>query len=189
MKVKNTWFVAVGVVLAVAVIVLWGSQKVGAAISQFFPSDCYTAAATTTLNFMTPGTATTTLACNMGGEGAKEAVVVAQVHASSTATEYLFGIEESMDGIDWYPISAQQIASSSPIFSLYDKGTVRYTYASTTIGGVAEAENALNGSRNNISFSVPTRMSRVRVFVGLASSTNAVPARSNGAIWMKIIPR
>src|SRR3990167_5151546 len=76
------------------------TQVARAAVAYFNPSTCYTGSATTSVAYMTPGTATSTVTCVLGEEGARSAVIAVQVTASSTNTQYRFGAEESMNGID-----------------------------------------------------------------------------------------
>ena len=158
-----------------------------------FQTSCVTASATSTLAYMLAGNATTTLACNMGVEGARSAKVVFQVNASSTNAVYNFFVEESMDGIDWYPIPMNQVASTTVPFSLNVNGSLSYKFASTTIGGLAAgaSENALGvtgtDNRDHGSFEIPVDMKRVRVYVTMPFPTGA--ATSSGAIWMQVIPK
>ena len=193
---RTVHFVAiVGLMLVTALFIAFsfGQPLVKAAIQAFSPSNCYTAAATSTQSYMTFGTATTTLACNMGNDGANTAVVTAVLNASSTDTIYNFYVEESMDGQDWFPVSANQSASTTEPFNLNISAYTYYKFASSTVGGAAQgaSSNLLGVSgtnnRNHISFNVPVRMERVRVYAALASST--IPDIRNGAVWMQIVPR
>lgn len=162
----------------------------GAAMLVFSPTNCYTAAATSTLSYMTPGTATTTVTCPMGNDGASTASLAIQVNASSTSSLFNVYVEESMDGQDWYPIGAPDTASTTP-YNLSLRAYSTFTFASSTIGGTPsllgasttyqgyEAEN----NRNHYLIDVPVRMKRVRAYT-------AIPAGStNGAVWMQIIPK
>ena len=175
--------------------------KIAKATSLIFaPSNCYTASATSSPVYMTPGTATTTLECSMGYDGRREAVLAIQINASSTATRFDILIEESMDGQDWYPISMNQTASTTNPFSLTTRGTMTAKFASSTIGGNAlgVSTNRLGVSgtdnRNHYSATIPVRMRQVRSVVTLAPY-DAFPSQSttspsqNAAVWQQIIPK
>lgn len=154
-----------------------------------FKTDCYTAAATSTLAYMTPGTATTTVTCPMGSDGADSASLAIQVNASSTASVFNVYVEESMDGQDWYPIGAPDTASTTP-YNLSLRAYSTFTFASSTIGG---SRSALLGAsttyqgyeaednRNHYLLDVPVRMKRVRAYTGMTGAS--------GAVWMQIIPK
>lgn len=159
-----------------------------AAALVFSPADCYTANATTTLAYMTPGTATTTVTCPMGSDGADSASLAIQVNASSTATSFNVYVEESMDGQDWYPIPS---ASTTDAFSLQIRPYSTFTFASSTIGGTTGMNGASTtfqgytstNNRNHYLIDVPVRMKRVRAFTTMPIGS------TNGAVWMQIIPK
>src|SRR3990167_1777653 len=94
------------------------TQIAKGAVAYFNPSTCYTGSATTSVAYMTPGTATSTVTCVLGEEGARSAVIAVQATASSTNTMYLFGVEQSMDGIDWFPVRFGLQASTSPTLAV-----------------------------------------------------------------------
>ena len=171
-----------------------------AAISIFSPSTCYTNLATTSPAYMTPGTATSTVSCNLGIEGAKAAVLTVQVNATSTNTLYKVFVEESWDGIDYYPVSMNQTASTTGIGGTFDAsvgGSISYKFASTTtINGAgvgASTSLGVNGTnnRNHFEVDIPVRLRYVRAYAVLPSPpiTNAATSSYNGAIWMQILPR
>lgn len=157
----------------------------------FAPVDCYTAAATSTLRYMTPGTATTTVTCPMGNDGANSAVLAIQINASSTDSTFDVYVEESMDGVDWYPVPSQSVGSTSPMFALGTRPYSRFQFAASTVGGsVGGSGIGLSGTqnRNHYELDVPVRMKRVRAYMGMAS-TSTTGAAMNGAAWMQIIPK
>lgn len=159
----------------------------------FAPANCYTAAATSTLAYMTWGAATTTVSCGMGNDGADTAVLAIIVNATSTNTIYNFNVEESMDGHDWYPIAINQTASTSPVLTLTDRRTASLRFASSTIGGGGSpvvSGVGVNGTnnRNHYTMDVPVRMKRVRAYASISSAATTT-VNGNGAIWMQIIPK
>lgn len=191
---KNAIIIAVVTLALVgAAIVIFGQAVANAAIANFSPNNCYTAAATSTLGYMTPGTGTTTATCNLGFEGARSAAVAVEVNASSSITTYQFYTEESMNNQDWFPVTPNVVASTTNPTFLTAKGYVQLQFSSSTIGATGLG-SSLNGTgvdgtnnRNHYLFEVPVHMRYVRVNAALASST--IPSIQNGAVWMQIIPR
>ena len=151
----------------------------------FSPADCYTAAATTTLKYMSNGLATTTVDCPMGSDGANSAALAIQVNASSSPlTVFNIFVEESMDGVDWYPIP---VATTTDPLNLAIRPYSTFAFATSTVGGTAPSASqsgvGLNGTqnRNHYILDIPVRMKRVRAYAGVTGA--------NGAIWMQIIPK
>ncbi len=190
--------------IGIALFVLLGygmglqTKLVGAfdAVGTYFGRpDCYTAAATSTLAYMTPGTATTTVTCVMGQSGGSSAILNVIVNATSTNTLYRFVVEESMDGDDWFTI-ATTTPNSSWISDGYDS-VFTYIFASSTVyGATANAGASLLGvdgtnNRNHFSIDIPVRMKQVRVRVNLPINAVGVGATTTyrGALWMQIVPK
>ena len=150
-----------------------------------FKTDCITASATSTLTYMTIGTATTTVTCSMGGDGAQSAVLAIEVNASSTASLFNVYTEESMNGIDYYPINNNQTASTSNPFNIAQRGYSTFAFASSTIGGVLAGSNSIgvNGTnnRNHYTLNVPVNMKYVRAYIYVTGA--------NAGVWMQIIPK
>lgn len=183
--------IPVGISLIISVLVVLSFlnfNKVKAAILNFTPTTCYTAAATSSLAYQTPGAATSTLAgCLLGSDGAQSAVLISQVNASSTNSVNNFFVEESMDNIDWYPINLGYLASTTTTFTVNAPGMFSYRYASSTIGGVPNTTGLLGqdgtNNRNEFVVDIPVRMRYVRAYAACATGG------TNCAVWMKIIPR
>lgn len=179
----------VGLILGALLAVYFSAPHfASAAPSRFVAPNCKTAAATTTITWMTPGAGTTTLSsCFLGNDGADVASLILQVNASSTATRFVGAVEESMDGIDWYRISPSQTASTSSTIELGTKGSFAFNFASSTIGGVAVSTGlaGYNGTNNreDMVIDVPVRMKYVRAHVGIAGGT------TNGGVWMQVLPK
>ncbi len=142
---------------------------------------------TSTPVYMTAGTATTTATCYLGNDGVQEAVVQVALTASSTNTTVVVGVEESMDGVDWYPVlvPGQENATTSPVLDLDTTGTYSFQFASSSFGGGAQVATDNFDLR---AFSVPVRMKQVRAFASLASTTGHL-TNKNGAVWLGIVPR
>lgn len=170
-------------VLAIAYLAGFHTMIAKAAVLVFSPTNCYTAAATSTLQYMTPGTATTTVSCDMGYDGASAAVLAIQVNASSTAAIFNIYVEESMDGQDWYPVG--QGASTTNPYGLGTRAYSTFSFASSTIGGAVAPANGVGVSgtqnRNHYELDVPVRMKRVRAYAGITGA--------NAGMWMQILPK
>src|SRR3990167_2795926 len=169
----------------------------GKAAMLVFKTECVTASATSTLSYMTYGTATTTVTCPMGNDGADTAVLAIQVNASSTNSIFNVYVEESMDGQDYYPIVANETSTTTNPLILSTRAYSTFIFASSTIGGTAgllgasttyqgyEAEN----NRNHYELSVPVRMKWVRAYAAIGTTTTQILNSGNGAVWMQIIPK
>ncbi len=159
-----------------------------AAALGFSPSNCYTASATTSPAYINGwGTGTTTVSCTSGSDGANSAVLAVEVNGSSTASIVNINVEESMDGLDWFPITPPQAASTTNPFVIATRGAFQITFASSTMGGVTADTGSLGVSgtnnRNDYVIDVPVRMKRVRAYATIPAAAN------NAAVWMQIIPR
>lgn len=169
---------------------LFGVGVVAAAISPFFvsasplyfPSTSKTATATSTLSYMTPGTATSTLAYDSytAGDNFKTdmASLLVQTTASSSSAVFNISIEYSQDGIDWYQdnLSSFQASSTPGTTNVSKFNSLTFTAASSTIDGVLS--NAPQSRVINVM--MPTRFVRAVISVGIGSA--------NGAVWAQWIP-
>lgn len=153
-------------------------------------ANCKSASATSSLTYMTKGTATTSVTCVFGQDAAHTAVLAILVNASSTASIFEGIVEESVDGQDWFPINANKVASTSAAWTLTNRGTFNFRFASSTIGAVAVGNGAnrlgVNGTdnRNHYEIEIPVNMKRVRAYLYPTSDPEA-----NGAAWMQVIPK
>ena len=136
-----------------------------------------TNAATTTLSFMTPGTATTTynFDTNKDGDmGLDSAILNFQFSGSSTASQIRWRITTSSDGVDYY----QYLEDVSANATSSNMASQEYalSFASTT-----ELSAKLgNSTRMHRAMEIPTNDRYLRVEFYL-------PAGSlNGAVWAQI---
>src|SRR3990167_7684905 len=145
------------------------TKLAGASASLFVNTACYTASATSTLTYMTPGTATTTLECFLGQDGAHKATLAIEVNASSTLTQYNFFVEESYDRLDWFPVTLSQTSTTTSPFDLVERNVLSVLFSSTTIGatelGASPNRIGADGSdnRNHYIADIPVRLRHVRV--------------------------
>lgn len=147
-----------------------------------------TATATTTVTYMTPGTATTTLSYDSQTDGSSpdnSAILFVQYTASTSLNILRARVEHSNDSIDWYPENAIALngtgltnnATSTQLVG--DASTYKWQTATTTAitDGLAGSGTA---SRVHLSLPIytPTRYTRV-VFWNRAGE-------GNGALWAEI---
>lgn len=131
----------------------------------YFAPGVSTAAATSTLSFMTAGTATsTTPTYDSYSDGSNQkadgATLLEQLTGSTTATTMKASIEESADNIDWYVESA------------------------TTTTALGTKQGGVSGLSSTTLWSIPftPRLRYARVVF-------TIPAGSvNGAVWGAIVP-
>lgn len=149
------------------------------------------ASATTSLESMTPGTATTTLTYDtwqdpnntliIQNETQNTLSLAVQFSASSTALSVLnWHFEYSDDNKDWYPTSLFNFASTTPAlsFSRYDE--YQWITASSTCQAVD------NACRSNRIVNVPTLSRYVRVLFSMKGSPTS---HNNGGVWAEFIPQ
>lgn len=159
-----------------------------------------TATATTTLSFMTPGTATTTLYFDSqsdGGLPTKSAILMTQFTASSSVSTLQINQEYADDtpgvnckdtplACDWYQGSQGMIntgvATSTNNPKIFDVAIVpqySWLFASSTIGGSGLAA-VNNFDARVIPISTPTRYTRLWFSMKIV-------ANGNGAVWAKVV--
>lgn len=173
----------------VALAMLFGTTGVALANPSTFNSATSTAAATTTVKYMRPGVATTTVPTfdaysqTFAGSSYKAdfAVLLIQFTASSTLSTLNGAFEYSADGIDWYRnflIDPNQVATSTgSTFGLVNPFSFQMKFASsTTIGGVAYT----NANMTTAALLVPTPLRYTRIVLSEIGA--------NGAVWASLLP-
>jgi hypothetical protein len=160
----------------------------------YFSPGAATAAATTTVVYMTPGTATTTLYYDTYNSGNTQktnaATVLTQFNGSSTsailgiAVEYAqgdgtFDCDATPAACDWYQnATIGQLAGWSTTTATQDIATVKkfsWQYVATPAGGAAGTAATTTRA---VVVDTPTRYMRV-----IYTMTGA-----NGAIWAQVVP-
>lgn len=151
--------------------------------------------ATTTVTYITPGAATSTLQVSNGdGSTALEtAIVNFQVISSSTPPQLKIRPEVSSDGIEWYPISTptSTTGTTSPLMAYSEylwSGQATSTGAVTTVGSEVASSTAgtplnLVGTRytGSLNLTNPEPFIRVVFYVP--------PGSPNIALWASIIAK
>lgn len=174
------------ILAAIALCFVFGTVAVRANPSFF--SNTQTAAATTSITYLTPGTATTTLVYDAGAFGdsfaSNGASLLIMWNGSSTVSTLNADIQYSQNGQDWFnngmgtDIDAG-IGSSSP--SLANPVSITLAYASTSPDRAGFFGNAVAASSTNriVNVDMPTRYVRAVFFVPVGSP--------NGALWAQFI--
>lgn len=141
-----------GIVALIAATAVMLTSGVAFATALFTGNRAMTATATTTVVYMSPGAATTTLVydayeasgtnqTNSGNLVIPDTVALAvQGVASSTLSVLNIACEYSYDNIDWYQNNLSY-ATTSGITSIAAPSTFSYTFATTTLNGVAIGNN------------------------------------------------
>lgn len=184
--------------LITGAIIYWSTRPTssfgGSAVSTFSPQSCYTSSSTSTLNYMTPGTATTTLACPLGEFGADSAVLnMTFVGSSSPLSVFNIDIQYSQGGngadctlnpspCDWSPVAFSTLdypylATSSPSLSTVQQFT--FPFASSTISRGAVTN--LNSATTTRLIVIPTPTRYVRAIFSITGA--------NGAVQAQFLPR
>lgn len=176
---RNTFAIS-AIVVAALVAMTIAAVPAHANPSQFVRAQ--TAPATTTLTYLTPGTATTTLAINgVSNTAFDSAVVNFCLTASSTSSTINMGTEYSQDGQTWYADEITVRATTTPAtLSATVPNTFSYTYASTTPGGAATSATSNTGCKT-VPLLTPEKYARVFFTVPVGAT--------NGAVWAEIVAK
>lgn len=178
MAIRKTSIVWTIALVAAALLWLIAPSFVKASPSEFAPTK-ETAAATTTLVYMSPGLATTTLSYDsLSGDSVKINTlnVAFQYTASNTAPTLNVRFEDSQNGVDWYPRSTI-VGSATTSLMTAPYNNMSFVLSTTTdIGG-----SGTNG-RIHESFTVNAPMRWVRAIFSVPQGT------TNGGLWAQFIP-
>lgn len=159
-----------------------------------------TGIASTSVKYMTPGAATTTLVydtyCQNGSNQtdvgntsvANSLALLTQLSASSTNTTLNIAIEYSQDNVDWYQdnLLASTTSGFTLPFPVTNPNSYTWLFASSTLNGVAQANNGPTASSTRIGkvmkIYAPTRYVRIVYTLGVASGA------TGAALWGQILP-
>lgn len=152
-----------------------------------FPPGAKSAVATSSVNFLTPGTGTTTTtydSYNINGTNqpttgltsdTDSATLLVQFVGSSTSAVLGISYEYSQDGVDWYKDSTT-LSTTTVAANITTPNSLSWTYAGLTLGGAGGTSAT---TTRILSVGTPTRYVRA-VF----TMTGA-----NGAIWDQFVPK
>ena len=134
---------------------------------------CQTDSATTTLNYITPGAATTTLSCSI--ELTDQVDLLVLFRASSTVSELRWRYEYSRDNIDWYPGQEEFVATEAT-------STVRVPATFTEYSWTYASSTPTSGGNTDTSFKrvqikdLAARYMRIKFYLPIGSANGAVYA-------------
>jgi hypothetical protein len=175
-----------GGIVAIALGIIFSPKA--EANSSFFLPVCSTATLTSSPNYLTAGTATTTLSCDSYQNGIPRATdsisLLIQQAASSTSSVLNINIQYSQDNVDWYETTGMAspiISTTTNPINLSTVGQFQLKFASSTID--LSAVTSVNSATTTRFMSVNTPLRYVRAIF-------SAPASSAGqAIWAQFIPK
>ncbi len=137
-----------------------------------------TSISTSSLSYMTPGTATTTATCNIAKAGLgtdvfDETALVVNFTASSTSSVLGIALEYSNNGIDWHQDNLTLDAAAGASEAIATPNSFSWTYASTTVGGAAVSSN-LNRTAKILRVNTPSQF--VRAVFSITGANGGVHA-------------
>ena len=172
---KTNVFGVILVAVAAILFALSFRPSIGHANPFYFSLSTGTSAATTTLNYMTVGTATTTetwKTIDASNQALNSAVLLMAIKASTTCPNGCIGfgtttlsvrIEESMNGIDW------AVATTSTLST-----NIIEQVASGVVGSTSVVMRKITG--------IPTALQYIRAIVGVQPGSP-----NNAGIWMQFV--
>ena|SRR3990167_5053619 len=165
------------------IVLLGGGYTAGDRLGYFnTDSNCRTGTATTSLLWMTPGTATTTLTCTTGS-ASNLRVNAILVGSSSQSTHYRYRVERSMNNIDWYTDlnTLTQSATTTAVTGQFADNVIAFSTSTNPIAGTSQ-DIGFGGrgttTANFVNFNIPTlgsKYTRVVFYLTIGGR--------NGAIW------
>jgi hypothetical protein len=165
---KNKYFIIPLVLTILIVVFALGTKTVSANLAYFLRVE--SATATSTLSYMTPGTATTTISIDGGASALDSALLTFQYTASGTAPVLKARVEYSSDKIDWYP---QMTAIGQATTTLIATPFLEYSFtlSTTTDNGGSGTSARVHGS---LDIPTPTRYTRVKFYVPASGGNGAL---------------
>ena len=183
----SLFFAATLAALLAAILLVWATAA-RANPSYFYGSN---GTATTTVTYMTPGTATTTDVLKVqavGTSAADNAALLVQFTGSSTLSTLNIALEYSNDTVndcaatptacDWYGDATMFGATTTQAVSLNPLHSYTLQFASTTVGGAA---GTATRTTRVLRLETPTMWVRAVATVPIGST--------NGAVWLRFIGR
>ena len=192
MTIKKTLLMGMGLVLLAGFIsglfYIVAPDKVLGAIANFQPTDCYTAAATSTPTHIASGATSTAVSCFLGTDGARSATMELIYAASTTAAQLITVVEHSMNNQDWYEDSTLYTgATTTPRIGVTAAARYAVQFASSTDGTVEGAGyvcftgQVARGDCDRKIITIPTVARYVRVYF--------VTVGGAADIWARVLPR
>jgi hypothetical protein len=176
-----------GIILFLGIVGLFNLPHIASANPSHFLPTVKTAAATTTPNYLTPGTGTTTLTYDSYTtsipDALDSAVLMVQFTGSSTASTLNIAIQYSDGGDDYYQDGQgwANYASSTKTFDISQIYQYSWQYASTSRAFLF-GSNVTGTSTDYRIIRIPTPTRFVRAVFTLPQGS------LNGAVWAKWLP-
>ncbi len=189
MKKKILAALVVGTIITVFNVVAFGVKYVEANPSRITAPDSCTSSgnsSTSSISYMSPGNATTTVTCNLqrisalagGTDSVDSAVLAIQYHASSTALSELdWYFEYSQDGVDWYKSNNFPTLATTTLAVPQNYSWRQYSTTTVVTNGFATSSL----DKKVVSVDTPTRWIR-------AVFTNPIGANNVG-FWASFISK
>lgn len=176
-------------ILAIAIFASSGFYFTARANPSFFVRS-QSATATSTVSYMTPGTATTTIPSFdlgvSGAQGADSAVLALQFTGSTTpnnsavaTTTYNVAIEYSQDNVDWYSDSYSQFGTTTVAQNITTQTSRSISLGTQTIKGSLIAST----TPTKVVINVPSPMRYVRAIISVAIGS------TNGSVWGEFVAK
>lgn len=156
----------------------------------FLAPTAETATSTTSVSYLTPGVATSTITYDAYTPSTNfnfyqyvptKSALLLRFVGSSTLSTLAINFEYSNDGIDWYKsllVDSNAQGTTSPVIDLSATYSYRWQFASSTVGGVAQtASNSATSTRVML---VPTPTRFVRMITSITGG--------NGSFWGQFAP-
>ena len=166
------------IISGISLIVIALTAGIAYANPSVFNPAVVTAVATTTVAYITPGTATTTLVLpSLQGSKNDKALVTFQYTASTTAVQLSARVESSFDNVEWY--TQNVITTANATSTTMADQVYTFNMATSSIGDFGGSGTA---NRLTKSFVVDTQApyTRVKFYAPIGGG--------NGALWASITP-
>jgi len=186
MSITKNSISAVGLVFSLLAVSMFASfpGSAHANPSKFAPTK-ETAAATTTLAYMSPGAATTTISYDsLDGDSVKidELTIGFQYTASATAPTLNVRLEDSRNGIDWYPRAREVFPVLPGITATTTLMTTPFNSLSFVLSTTTDNGGSGTFARIHESFTVKAPMRYVRAVFFVPTGGG------NGGLWAQFMP-
>ena len=177
-------YLILGICFVIGVVSLsFFSQEADANPDQILTKE--TAVATSTVTYITAGTATTTLTWDTqedGGFSVHEATLNIMFAATNTTSILNIQVQHSQNGTDWFPGAPGNLTAYATTSTPFDIGTIQtvsYRFSSTTQNQLAVTNAGSATSTRSVRIPVPERYVRAVFSID--------PAGGNGAFWAQFV--
>lgn len=181
LTINSKVFTGIIVITAAVVMMMFSFIKNTHANPSFFLRS-QSASATTTVSYMTPGTATTTSPSFDTGvgaaQGADSAVLLTRFVGSTSAAILNITLEYSQDNIDWYSDRLSAGATTTQAINITQSTTYSLTAQGNNPGGIG---GTASSTLRSIVVPTPTRYVRAVYSIPVGST--------NGSVWGEFVAK